>query len=179
MTFSTNKAFFVITLLVFTAVFSTHAQNDKKILSASSQSTPASAKDMKLAKTKKPWDKKAPKMVLFLQKPQLEVLNHTMRILVKSDKNIFHLKGNASDLVSGVEWVYINGNKVTVDKKGAFETYIHLDKDYNLVKIEAMDKSGNIRTKEVAIQRTTPIKQLKNTSTEASAAERWVTPVKK
>ena len=182
MIFSTNKAFFVITLLVFVVILpngQSWAQTDNKMLSANSQSTPASAAAMKLAKTQKPWDKKGPKMVLFLQKPVLEVLNHSMRILVKSDKDIFHLKGQASDLISGVEQVYVNGSKVNIDKKGHFEAYIHLDKVYNLIKIEALDKSGNIRLKEVAVQRTTPITTSNKVVTESSAAERWVTPTKK
>ena len=117
--------------------------------------------------------------MLFLQKPVLEVLNHTMRILVKSDQNIFHLKGHASDLVSGMELVHINGNKVNIGEKGDFEAYIHLDKNYNLLKIEAMDKSGNIQVKEVAIRRTTPISKPTKTTDEGSAAERWTNVVKK
>ena len=182
MIFSTNKAFFVITLFAFAFILSKRqswAQGDKKILSANSRSAPASVAAMKFAKTQKPWDRKGPKMILALRKPILEVLNHSMRILVKSDKDIFHLKGQASDLISGVALIYVNGNEVKIDQKGHFEAYIHLAKAYNLIKIEAVDKSGNSCIKEVAVQRTTPVKKTNNVTTDASAAERWITPVKK
>lgn len=182
MFFSTNKAFFVIAFLLLTSTLTyqqTLAQSNPKMMRASKKINPVSDKEIKKAKAHKPWDKKAPKMILRLHKPTLEVLNHTMRILVKSDKEIFHLKGKASDVISGVEEVRVDGHPVNVDEKGNFEAFVHLEKAYTVVKIEAIDKSGNSQLKEVAIQRTSPLQKTTTNKEESNAAERWVAPVKK
>lgn len=156
-------------------------QPNKKLLSAEKSNKPVPELSLATKKKANSADKKAPKMVLHLNKPTLEVLNHTLRILVTSDKNLFLLKGKASDKVSGVAAVFVGGKKVNVDAYGSFRTHIRLTKPYNVVKVVAIDHSGNREVKELAIRTTAPIvnshtpaKPTNNTN----EAERWVAPAK-
>ena len=149
---------------------------NKQLLKASSKSTP----DLSLVAKKKAnsADKKAPRMVLHLNKPKLEVFNHTLRILVSCDKTEFLLKGKVEDKVSGVSSVIVDGKRVNVDAYGSFQTRIRLTQKYNVVSVIANDNSGNQVIKELAIKTTTPAHKI-TTSTntpdsEPNAAERWV-----
>lgn len=156
-----------------------HAQvtsPNKQLLKASSKSTP----DLSLVTKKKAnsADKKAPRVVLHLNKPKLEVLNHTLRILVSCDKAEFLLKGKVEDKVSGVSSVIVDGKRVNVDAYGSFQTRIRLTQKYNVVSVIANDHSGNQVIKELAIKTTTPTHKITTTTnatnSEPNAAERWV-----
>lgn len=166
--------------LLLMASLTLQAQSDKKILSASSHNKPATAKELAAAQKKHPWDTKAPHMILFLEKPTLEVLTHTMRILVSCKAGVFHLKGKAQDKVSGVKAVFVGEKRVNLDQTGRFETYIPLTQAYTVVKVVALDKSGNEKVKELAIKRTTPLVEADNDLMGGSnEAEHWVAPEKK
>lgn len=156
------------------------AQSDKKILSASCHNKPATAKELAASQKKHPWDTKAPHMVLFLENPTLEVLTHTMRILVSCKADVFHLKGKAQDKVSGVKAVFVGEKQVKLDQTRRFEAYVPLTQAYTVVKVVALDKSGNEKVKELAIKRTAPIVEANNKSIGGNnEAEHWVAPAKR
>lgn len=172
---------FRLLIIFFASITFTHTtfsqvnSPNKALLSASNNTTP----ELSFINKKKAnsADKKAPRMVLSLHKPTLEVFNHVLRILVSSDKGIFHLKGKVSDKVSGVAAVFVGGKKIDVDAYGSFQTNIRLTKQYNVVKVIAIDHSGNQEVKELAIKTTTPVAATVTKITNAnqpSAAERWV-----
>ncbi|EAY27291.1 hypothetical protein [Microscilla marina] len=152
------------------------ASPDKQLLKASSKSTP----ELSLVTKNKAnsTDKKAPRVVLNLHKPKLEVFNHTLRILVKCDKNEFLLTGKVEDKVSGVASVIVDGKRVNVDAYGSFQTRIRLTQKYNVISIIANDHSGNQVIKELAIKTTTPAAKVathaNTNNSEPNAAERWV-----
>ena len=157
MSIISTKSCFVIVLICFASFtlsqVSTAQVASKSLLTAKNGK---SAPELSLVKKNRSnsADKKAPFMVLDLKNPTLEVFNHTLRILVTCDKNVFQLKGKASDKLSGIAGVAVGGKKVNVDAYGSFQTQLSLSKQYTVVSVVAYDNSGNKLIKELAIKTT-------------------------
>ena len=67
------------------------------------------------------------------------------------NKDTITVKGLASDSLSGVDKLIINGEEVSIKENGEFEKEITLSEGENKIKIEAYDKAGNKQEKTLTL----------------------------